>query len=85
MNEDKKVILSDMLSRLQDYQHYENPHQAFEIILYGWAKQTHHGTQWLSAVKRRDWLSYAHAVSFAKYCLQKGKWRILLPRNVTQK
>ena len=68
MRQDKKINLSEVRERLQRQMHYSHPEFAFEVLLYGWCKQRHHSTNWLSDVKRRGWLTLASARDFADYC-----------------
>ena len=68
MNQNNRVFLSDMKARLQERMHYENPDAAFDALLYGWAKKFHHGTQWLSMVKKRNWVFVTFAEQFEAYC-----------------
>lgn len=78
MKENYKINLHFLTCRLQSIEHYPDPKKAFEILLYGWAKNQHHGTQWLSQAKKRGWLSVSMARSFAQYCLQ-NDWQKMMP------
>ena len=68
MNKQQKIPLDSMLARLQRQLRYTNPNHAFDTLLYGWARKNGHGTQWLSAAKRRNWLSLKMAQDFEAYC-----------------
>jgi hypothetical protein len=47
---------------------YQNPEFAFDVLLYGWAKSRKHHRNWLSDVKRRNWMTLPMARDFAHYC-----------------
>ena len=68
MKETNKIPLTTLRDRLQARMHYANPKDAFNVLLYGWAKKNRHGIQWLSAVKKRNWLSAYMVRDFENYC-----------------
>ena len=68
MKEEEKVLLTDMKERLQAQLHYDDPDRAFDALLCGWAKHYQHGTQWLSAVKKRNWIFMSYARQLESYC-----------------
>jgi hypothetical protein len=68
MKEQKRIRLEELREGLQAHLHYQDPDFAFEVLLYGWCKNRHHKTNWLSDVKRRGWLTLVMARDFADYC-----------------
>ena len=42
MSKAKKIVLTEMLDRLQEIEHYKNPNTAFNALLYGWCVATRH-------------------------------------------
>ncbi len=64
----QRVELSCLCARLQSRMNYQNPEFAFDVLLYGWAKSRKHHRNWLSDVKRRNWMTLPMARDFAHYC-----------------
>ena len=63
-----KIPLDYIRDRLQAQLNYHDPQRAFNVLLYGWAKKRKHHRNWLSDVKRRNWMTLAVARDFAHYC-----------------
>lgn len=62
------VRLTDMRDRLQAIQHYDNPDEAFDILLYSFAKHEELEKDWKCRVIRTGHMSYFFATKFAEYC-----------------
>ena len=68
MDKKNSVYISDMLNRLQAIEHYPNPKQAFDALLYGWRKRNGIKTETMHFWRKRDWMTRYYARSFAEYC-----------------
>ena len=68
MKPQKRIRIEELRERLQNRIHYQDPDFALEVLLYGWCKNRHHSTNWLSDVKRRGWMTLVTARDFADYC-----------------
>ena len=68
MNAENKIPLSAMQNRLQAIEHYDNPEQAFETLLYGWNRQRKATASALHQLKKQGFMTPYMAHQFAAYC-----------------
>ncbi len=61
------VLIADMKQRLQSIMHYDNPDEAFNILLYGYGNYAHHAPSWRYGVIKAGYLSAYIAHDFAIY------------------
>ena len=62
------VRLADMRDRLQAIQHYDDPDEAFEILLYSFTKFKGLPASWKFQIKKQGHMSAYFAMLFAEYC-----------------
>ena len=68
MNPKRRVALWVLRERLQAIQHYDDPNEAFDILLYGFYKHMHFPRHWRANVLRMGYMSTLVAHEFALYC-----------------
>ena len=67
MREENRVLLADMLKRLQARMNYKKPKDAFNTLLICFGKKKRHKTGWAGVIKRKGWMSPYIAHEFANY------------------